>query len=150
MERIHNIRIIFPIIAITFIFIVIYRINDQKLEIFFIKPNQLKEKRVIDMSEESKYKFIVCGEKVVAKLPLFIAILTGNLSKARWALLGWILFTKKLLINEKNINLTIWDFGGKKNSALCFQVIVWVLKVRYSYSILPGMLVLKPLKIGFK
>jgi Ras-related protein Rab-2A len=66
------------------------------------------------MSEESKYKFIVCGEKAVGKTSLVYRYINGKFKQSTMGTVGVDMFTKKISFDGQNIGLTIWDFGGEE------------------------------------
>ncbi len=60
------------------------------------------------------FKVIVFGDGGVGKTSLTHRYLTGVFSEGRNVTIGVEFYVKNLVIEEKNIKLQIWDFGGEQ------------------------------------
>ncbi|MHA1975056.1 MAG: Rab family GTPase [Candidatus Hodarchaeales archaeon] len=70
------------------------------------------------MSENSedithKYKIILAGDGSVGKTTLINRFVTGRFNSDYKATIGVDIFSKRFKVNEKSINLQIWDIAGQ-------------------------------------
>ena len=61
-----------------------------------------------------KYKVILAGEGAVGKTTLINRFITGSFSTDYKATIGVQIFSKKIIIEDREINLQIWDLAGQR------------------------------------
>ena len=66
------------------------------------------------MSENSKYKIVVTGSKGVGKTSLVYRFISGKFKADTIGTVGVDMSTKTMDIDERKINLVIWDFAGEE------------------------------------
>jgi small GTP-binding protein len=67
-----------------------------------------------------KFKVVVAGAKNVGKTSLIRRYATGKFEKSTLSTIGVDFETKKVLVDETEILLNIWDFAGEKKFRLLF------------------------------
>jgi small GTP-binding protein len=67
-----------------------------------------------------KFKVVVAGAKNVGKTSLLRRFATGKFEKSTLSTIGVDFETKKLVIDDTEILLNIWDFAGEKKFRLLF------------------------------
>ena len=60
-----------------------------------------------------KYKVILAGEGAVGKTTLINRFITGSFSTDYKATIGVQIFSKKIIIEDQEVNLQIWDLAGQ-------------------------------------
>ncbi|UCD01270.1 MAG: GTP-binding protein [Promethearchaeota archaeon] len=67
-----------------------------------------------------KFKVVVAGAKNVGKTSLIRRYATGKFEKSTLSTIGVDFETKKVIVDETEILLNIWDFAGEKKFRLLF------------------------------
>ena len=67
-----------------------------------------------------KFKVVVAGAKNVGKTSLLRRFATGKFQKSTLSTIGVDFETKKLIVDDTEILLNIWDFAGEKKFRLLF------------------------------
>ena len=67
-----------------------------------------------------KFKVVVAGAKNVGKTSLLRRFATGKFEKSTLSTIGVDFETKKLVVDDTEILLNIWDFAGEKKFRLLF------------------------------
>jgi small GTP-binding protein len=67
-----------------------------------------------------KFKVVVAGAKNVGKTSLIRRYATGKFEKSTLSTIGVDFETKKVMVDETEILLNIWDFAGEKKFRLLF------------------------------
>ncbi len=67
-----------------------------------------------------KFKVVIAGAKNVGKTSLLRRYATGKFDKSTLSTIGVDFETKKVKVNDTDILLNLWDFGGEKKFRLLF------------------------------
>ncbi|MBD3254825.1 MAG: GTP-binding protein [Candidatus Lokiarchaeota archaeon] len=67
-----------------------------------------------------KFKVVIAGDKNVGKTSLLRRYATGKFDKSTLSTIGVDFETKKVVVNDTDVLLNIWDFAGEKKFRLLF------------------------------